>query len=501
VNDLSRRSFLAWLAAGGVAACTGPLSPSSIPGPPFALGVASGDPLAHRVMLWTRLAPVPLAGGGMPDRDVEVLWEVARDRHFSDVVRDGVSVAEPRHAHSVHVDVKRLEPDTWYWYRFRVGRWVSPVGRTRTAPAPGASPRGNRVRFGFASCQDFGAGYYGAYDHLVADRLDLLVWLGDYIYESGSGGDLRSQPGGEARTLADYRNRYALYNGDASLQAARAAQPWLVLWDDHEVVDNYQGLEERPGTSEAEFEARRAAAYQAWWEHQPVRVPAPDSSGIEIHKAVEWGNLVSFFVLDERQYRDPRVCPSIDDIGSCPAADAPHRTMLGAAQRQWLFDELDHSHARWNVLANEVVMTRMSVLGLLNLDQWDGFSAERDALMAKLGARPDLNPLVITGDIHAFGMADLKDGWEPDAPIVGTELIGGSISSSGLSLFDVLPAVVPHLHFANGSVRGYGVVDLTPATARCRFRAVESVAQRTSPVSTIAEFEVTAGRPGARRLR
>jgi alkaline phosphatase D len=518
---LNRRSFLA-VAAGAAAAAAGcggetssvpepspsaPVVPpgSTVPpdlppvprigGSPFSLGVASGDPLPDRVVLWTRLAPQPLEGGGMPDAPAPVLWEVATDERFADVVARGAHVAEPRWAHSVHVDAVGLRPDSWYWYRFRVGDHLSPVGRTRTAPESGADT--GRVRFGFSSCQRWTDGHYSAYPHLIDEDLDLFCWLGDYIYEyDTSAGSVRRHPRGTAWSLTDYRDRYGLHGSDLQLQAARAAVPWLVLWDDHEVVNNYGG-----GTSPSATPERRAAAYQAWWEHQPVRIDPPAGGALRIHRSLEWGRLARFYALDERQHRSPRACPELSSaVGDCPARTAADRTMLGGEQAGWLLGELDRTPPRWNVLANEVVMSRFRVLGQYNLDQWDGYEAERRRLIEHVAARPGLNPLFITGDIHAFAVNDVKvDHDRAGAPAVGTEIVGGSISSV-FGLSDTAAGLIrglPDVHLLDGSHRGYAVVDLDSRHAVARLRAVRRVTQPTSEIDTLATVEIEAGRPGA----
>jgi alkaline phosphatase D len=533
-SPFSRRDFLTLLAAGAAAACSGNASPGApgtgpaagesgstpatppptpppppLDGDPFTLGVASGDPLPDRVVLWTRLAPRPLAGGGMPDQDVAVAWEVAADERFAEVVQAGAVTAEPRHGHSVHVDAAGLDADRWYWYRFTVGDRRSPVGRTRTAPAAGAVPAGGRFRFGFGSCQAYPDGYYAAYPHLVDEHLDLMVWLGDYIYEGDFGGanSVRKHNSGALRTLDDYRNRYALYTGDRNLQAARAAQPWLVLWDDHEVENNYAGDHSERNISTEDMQALRAAAYQAWWENQPVRLDPPVGAALAVHRIIDWGRLARFFVLDERQYRDDQPCASGLDVGDCPERTAVGRSMLGSSQRDWFLGELDRTTARWNVIANEVIMAKVPVRfgdrTVFNLDQWDGYPGEQRQVLEKLGSRPDLNPLVITGDIHAYGAADLRADWDdPSAPVVGAEFVGGSVTSNfleGLRAEDVLTDI-PWLKYTNSSRHGYAVMELADDGARCRYRATQSTATNESPIDTIAEFTVQPGKPGLTRV-
>jgi alkaline phosphatase D len=524
IGGHSRRTFLAGLAgAAGLAACRGgggagggdgggtgggdgggrprPRPPlPDLPDGLFALGVASGDPRPHGVVLWTRLAPVPLEGGGMPEVDVPVDWEVARDERFRRVVRSGTATASPRWGHSVHVDVERLEPGEWYHYRFRVGDEVSPVARTRTAPDEG---RGSELRFLFASCQNWQSGLWGAWAHAPEEDPDLVVHLGDYIYEGGpSTSDVRSHNGPEIRTLADYRNRYGLYKGDPALQAIHATCPWVVTWDDHEVENNYAGLLPQDPAEAAEFPARRAAAYQAWWEHQPVRLPPPTGPDLRIYRSVTWGRLARFHVLDTRQYRVDQPCGVPADFGpDCPDRTAPDRTLLGAEQEAWLGRSLRRSEATWDVLANQIVMTSMPLGGAFyNLDQWDGYAAARTKLFDQMREAETENAVVITGDIHAAGVGDVVDeGAGPEA--VGTELVGSSISSRfDPSLADLAEEAIgslPHVRWADVRSRGYVRCDVTEDELVARFQFVEDVTVADTPVATATAWRIEAGTPGA----
>ncbi|MEZ5207478.1 MAG: alkaline phosphatase D family protein [Acidimicrobiales bacterium] len=510
MRGISRRDFIGTAVAGGAGALLlprwaaalpnqVPTGPSAIPSAPFTLGVASGDPTPTSVILWTRLAPDPLNDGGMGPGDEAVDWEVATDEGFADVVASGTATASAMYAHSVHVDAGGLEPDSWYWYRFSAGGYDSPVGRTRTLPAAGSSPAA--MAFGFASCQSWTSGYYTAHTHLAAEPLDLVFFLGDFIYEGGTGGGVRPHNSAEVTTLPMYRNRYALYGGDAELQKSRAAFPWVVVWDDHEVENNYAGQFDENGSDPATFLVRRAAAYQAWWEHQPVRLAPPTGPDLAIYRGFEWGDLASFSALDTRQYRDDHACPpapGLGDIGPvCDNLANPDRTILGAAQESWLLDRLGASTSIWNVLANQVVFSAMPFAGAYNFDQWDGYPVTRQRVVDVL-ARPEVrNPVIITGDIHAAGVADVHQvGEDPTTPRVATELVGTSISSQFndelVDLAEALIGSLPWARYVNAQERGYVTVALTRDRMDANFRVVSTVTQTSATVSTDFTWSVDA---------
>ncbi len=285
-------------------------------------------------MLWTRLAPDPLMGGGMPDRAIAVLWEIASDDHFRGVVRRGVELARPQLGHSVHIEVGGLRPGAWYWYRFRTMREVSPVGRTRTAPAVGAPT--DRLAFALTSCQAYTDGYFTAHRHMAEEDLDLVVQVGDYIYEGAPNpASIRVHEGtGEPVTLEQYRNRHAQYRGDADLQACHAAFPWLVVLDDHEIDNNWADeVPQDPALQPRDtFLARRATAFQAYYEHMPLRRSSiPSGIDIQLFRRSTFGDLLDVHVLDTRQYRS--------DQDQTRRLD-PSRTILGDEQERWLLDNL-----------------------------------------------------------------------------------------------------------------------------------------------------------------
>lgn len=500
-------------------ASTVPIAVPADPGltaDPFALGVASGDPLPDGVVLWTRLVIDPLATdgrgglGAVADGDVEVLWEIAADEGFTEAVASGIEVAGPEFGHSVHADVSGLEPDRWYHYRFRVGDRTSPVGRTRTTPADDADVA--ELRLAFASCQQRGDGHWTAYDHLAADEVDLVLHLGDYVYEypnadPGPGReDLVVPLDRQPQTLAEYRLVYGAYKRDPRLRDAHAAAPWIVTWDDHEVDNNYAAdVPEDDATPEA-FAARRAAAYQAFWEHHPVRLDPPDDDGLALHREIRYGSLLHLFVLDGRQHRTDQVCGDAFgvDANACTDLADPANTMLGDEQERWLEDGLAGATATWKGIAQQTVMKAL-VVGdvVLNVDQWDGYPAARARLLGALSEHGVDNVVVMTGDIHAGGAADLRG---PDAgadgPIVAHELVCPAISSSTLaaSLGSDIDLTPFGLVYANLVDHGYVRATVTPETWRTEWVVVDTIDEPESGARVDATFEIRAGAPGLRAV-
>jgi alkaline phosphatase D len=476
---------------------------------PFSLGVASGDPLPNSVVLWTRLAINPLNGGGMPPENIVVRWSVALDENMTKIVRKGQTLATPELAHSVHVDVRGLQPDRWYWYQFRVGNEVSPIGRTRTAPALNTSI--SQLKFAFASCQDWQNGYYTAYKHMADEELDLVVHLGDYIYEYAAQPDKpRQHIGSEILTLEDYRNRHAQYKTDRNLQAVHGKFPWIVTWDDHEVENNYAGLIPEENQSQEAFVTRRAYAYQAYYEHMPLRrFSLPKGLDMQLYRRFTFGDLAEFNVLDTRQYRTDQPCN--DGLKPrCAQAFAPEATMTGKEQEQWLLKGLDKSSARWNVIAQQLIFAEYDFdprpnSGVFNMDQWDGYVAARNRIITFLAQRQPSNPVVITGDIHSSWVNDLKvDFKNPDSATVGTEFVGTSITSDFST--DFIPPIKaalsdnPHTKFFDGAYRGYVRCNLTRDRWQSDYRIVSTITEENASVSTLASFVVENGKPGAQKI-
>ena len=474
---------------------------------PFTLGVASGDPTPTGAVIWTRLAPRLLEpDGGMDGQRTALDWEVADDEGFGRIVQRGRVTAAPELGYSAHVDVGGLAPDRWYFYRFTLPAGPSPVARLRTAPPPGAD---TPLRFAFASCQHYEEGYFTAYDHLAAEDLDLVAHLGDYIYEyAGRDGRVRRYPTTEIRTLDHYRLRYAVTKSDPALRAAHARFPWIVTWDDHEVDNNYAGLVgENAMESEEQMHQRRAMAYQAWWEHQPVRVPRARSWGdLTITRTADWGSLARFWVLDTRQYRSDQACGDGPRIVPCGEWADSSRTMLGASQESWLLNGLAGSGSSWQVLANQVAVAPIDGIPGeargLSMDQWSGYPAALDRLLAAIGRHTPNRTVVITGDIHSSWVSELRSRYDrPGAPAIGAEFVGTSITSGGdgseAARFwtDEARADNPHIRWHNAR-RGYVSCRVTPDEWLAAYRTVPYVSRPGAGVETASQWRVARGRPG-----
>ena len=479
---------------------------------PFTLGIASGDPVADGVVLWTRLAPEPLQLGAMPNRPIPVRWEVAHDERFRRVAAKGTVQALPESAHAVHVEVEGLGPGREYFYRFKTGQELSAVGRTKTAPRPDQDPR--RLAFAFASCQMFEHGYFTAFKHMAQEDLDLVVHLGDYIYEYGPyeyvgrSGNVRLHVGREVESLDDYRLRHAQYKTDSDLQAAHAAFPWITTFDDHEVDNNWAAdVPENmagPNATRESFLARRAAAFQAYYEHMPLRRGArPIGPDMLAYRRLTFGRMAEFSALDTRQYRSDQACGDGARV-DCAARLDPNRTMTGPQQERWLLDGLEHSRARWNVVAQQVFMAQRDTdpgpPQRFSMDAWDGYAAGRDRLLAHVQSRRVPNPIVLTGDVHRSWVADLKaDFDDPASATIGTEFVGSSISSTGDGTAENQDAVLaanPHLRFFEDQ-RGYMRCELDAERWRTDVRVVPYVSRPGAPITTSASFAVINGAAGA----
>ena len=492
---------------------------------PFSLGVASGDPDATSVVLWTRLAPQPLAlDGGLPPSDVPVRWQVAADPQMRQIVARGEAMAIAGFAHAVHVLAEGLEPDRPYWYQFAVGnaanREVSPIGRTRTLPEARAIPK--RLDFAFVSCQNYEHGYFNALGHLAKeDDLNFVLHLGDYIYEyarSDEPGFPRPHPDFAATDLATYRHRYALYRSDRDLQAVHAAHPFICTWDDHEVDNDYAGSVAANFADARDFLQQRAAAYQAYYEHLPLRVVAQQPgqfADLKLYRRFDFGDLARFHVLDARQYRSDHVCGPDPTKGggqvvdaACPRLQDPTRTMLGTAQESWLFSGLEASRTHWNVIAQQYLVSQVrrplpdGNYAVWN-EGWDGYPASRQRLLNFLARREPRNPIFIGGDIHSFWASDLKLDFQTEAsPIVASEFVTTSISANGIAydyIAPVLPAN-PHVKYFESRLRGYTRCTVDRDRWLSEFKTVATVQEPTSDLSTLSTYGVQSDRKGVERI-
>jgi alkaline phosphatase D len=484
---------------------------------PFTLGIASGDPAADGFVLWTRLAPQPqLPRGGMPASPVEVTWELANAPDMKEIVRTGTAMARVELAHSVHAEIEGLAPARDYFYRFRAGGIESPVGRARTLPMPGADVA--QLRFAVLGCQQWEGGFYTGYRHVADEAFDFIFHYGDYIYENRF---VAAAQNGKAFarvlpkdfpnciSLLDYRRRYGFYKSDPDLQAAHASAPFLMSFDDHEVANDWASDTDPRNTPAEAFLFRRAAAFQAWYEHMPVRrALLPRGPDILAYRSLRYGTLADIAVLDTRQYRSKQPCGN-GLQANCKEADAQDHTMIGAQQERWLADTLRAQTGTWQVLAQQVLFAPLDwrsvaegpdTAPLLAMDKWDGASASRDRVRALLKDARVTNPVVLSGDLHIGLALELKEDFGSAAsPCVGVEFLGSSISSSGdgTAVFknaDAFHTNNPHLKFISNQ-RGYTRHVVTPKHWQADFRIMEQIQTAGAPIVTRKSFVVEAGRP------
>lgn len=450
----------------------------------------------------------------MPQQNVPVQWQLAADENMRQVVRVGTTLATPELAHSVHVDVRGLESAREYFYQFKVGNEYSPIGRTKTAPA--REDRVDQLNFAFVSCQKWDDGYYSAYRRIAEEDLDVVFHLGDYIYENGiepSGGvrnvRLPEQFRQETVTLERYRLQYALYKTDLDLQRAHALFPFVVTWDDHEVDNDYTSAISQDKDPIKQFLHRRAAAYQAYYEHMPLRqFSLPQGPDMRLYRRLNFGDLAQFSVLDTRQYRSDHPCGD-GETPRCDAALDPSKTMTGAEQERWLLSGLDRSQARWNVIAQQVLMAELDhKIGQGEIfwnDSWDGYPLARNRILNHIASQRITNPIVITGDWHSTFVNDLKlDFKDPNSRTVATEFVVTAISTGGDNngyddYYGPLIPENPHIKFFDGDRRGYFRVNLNRDRWQTDLRIVTTVSQPDAPVYTLASFVVENSRPGVQR--
>ena len=519
MHKLSRRTFLGRVAVtGGAIALTRDLSAlAQVPTPPpatggtFPHGVACGQPTCTGITLWTLV--------GQLEQRSRLRLEVARDPGFANVVAAEDVLAEPERNGTVHARLSGgpLVPGEQFFYRFETMSTQSPVGRFRTSrPADSCEP----VRIGFFSCQDYEQGFYTAHRDMAAQELDLVVCLGDYVYEEPTDEEALGRahrPDTELATLADYRTRYNQYQTDADLIAMRQAHPLMAIWDDHEVDDNYSRGMSGDGNQNVggiPFSDRQRNAYQAFFEHMP-RIRNTSQPDL-IYGSLSLGGNAELFLLDERQYRDDQPCGDMFGTVSCPEGiDDPGRTMLGPDQKRWLKDGLERSRASWKVVANQVMFMSLDfpANNAINPDQWDGYAAERQELMRFLLDRDVQDVTVVTGDIHTFFAVQITpSGAEPDqAGAAATEFVGGSISSRGIAdtasrtpddralIADLSDAQVrvnnPHIVYSNQDVKGYAILEMRADELLVEYRGVQNARVPDSAVSTLQRFRVARGTP------
>jgi alkaline phosphatase D len=488
---------------------------------PFTLGIASGDPAPDGFVLWTRLAPSPLdpdgLGGMDPGKDVRVQWQVAEDPGFANVVRGGEATAPAAEAHSLHIEVTGLRPGREYWYRFRNGMHISGMGHTRTAPAPGIPAS---IDFASTTCANFEHGYFTAYRYIAEAEPDLILNLGDYLYEYEAGfeappsGAVRPHVGEHLRTPADYRLRHAQYKTDLDLQAAHAVAPWLVVPDDHEVANNWAGDHAWDPADQPGFMAMRTAAFQSYWEHMPLRRSAhPAGSHMQLFRTVPWGRTAAFHLLDTRQYRDKQVCLTGDQLSCLDHVDLG-RSIMGPAQEKWLDTQLHRQDAVWTLLAQQVMYTPapklIDSLGVpypypkMNIDCWDGYPGARQRLLDSVRSADVRNLVILTGDVHSHWATDIhSDLFRDRGRPIGSELVTTSISTMG----DGTPTqswardtmrAFPYLKYYDGR-RGWVRCRANAHELRADFHTLDKVSIPLSPAHIGASFVIEDGNPGLQR--
>lgn len=522
----SRRDFFKRSGAATAVLASAPLL-SEAATSPFQHGVASGDPLTDRVIVWTRITPKTLGSSEA------VAWVIAQDPAMQKIVASGRVKTGPERDYTVKVDVTGLTPGRVYYYHFSYKSRLSATGRTRTLPS--GSPE--RLRLAVASCSNIAAGYFNAY-RLIAERADLdaVLHLGDYLYEYGSGefGDVRPcEPATELLSLADYRMRHAQHKRDPDSQEMHRQHPLIAIWDDHETANDAwrDGAQNHDPANEGAWADRVAGALQAYYEWMPVRQPDRNNPRSE-QRQFSFGDLADLFMLEERLgARSQQLAPNgfaaeaVQPIAGLTFTQTgefldPSRSLLGDSQEAWLLNKLRKSPARWKLLGQGVMFAQLKALGqpnaqgggqFLNPDQWDGYQPARDRIYAAIqgldGKRPINNLVVLTGDIHSSWAADLtpdpnnpdtaSGGYNPrtGAGSLAVEFVGTSVTSPGLSdpsgsLTQLLMAQNPHFKYVELSRRGYMVVDITPSRVVGEWWHLDTVNTPSRQQSLAAVYQV-----------
>jgi alkaline phosphatase D len=512
----TRRQFVTALSAGvglGLAGCNArQISDPNFSDYPFKLGVASGDPYTDGFVIWTRLVPNLEDEQELDGQTIQVNWQLATDENMKSIVRSGQALATPQWGHSVHVEIGGLDAGRSYWYRFEAGGERSQTGRCITFPQ---NP--TQLRFAVASCQNYESGYYGAYQHMINDNLDFVLFLGDYIYENNRKEHqrLRRHIGPEPETLGQYRQRMMQYKLDPDLQQAHAAMPWLLTWDDHEVDNDYANLNNYQDVEKTVFAKRRAAAYKAYYEHMPLRLAQrPDAHSALMYRGFEFGDLASLSITDMRQYRDNQACrlpgekPGRAVTDDCTERLLEDRTMLGTKQEKWLDKRLNSSQSQWNIIAQQQYINPLKQKNSEGettrwTDDWNGYPNARERLLNSVSNRQVSNPVFLAGDIHSFWAIGIpSDRTDYNSEPMATEFVSGAITSDGLpyDYFMSLMPENPHIKFFESRVQGYTVCTVSHENWRTDFYQVEITHRDHPKRQVIASFEVEPGKPFPRRV-
>lgn len=463
---------------------------------PFALGVASGEPATDGFVLWTRA--VGLTG------DVCLGYEIAADEGFRTIVRSGRVDAPAARGGAAHLELRGLPPGRPFFYRFHLGDAVSRTGRTATMAV---DPK--RLRLALASCQHWEHGWFTAYRDMIECGVDAVLQVGDYIYEKsfGSGPDVRSFGAPDPLTLGDYRARHALYRTDADLAAAHAAMPFIVAFDDHEVENDYVGDHGGVTTDRAAFLSRRTAAWQAYFEHMPLRPSALQrSGGLQLYRRFHWGRLATVHVLDTRQYRSIQPCSGTKRGGqvvlNCEAVRDPLATVLGRRQESWLDDGLTREQGLWSLVAQQTLFARLALPqgpDARYSDIWDGYEASRQRAICSL-TRPSVrNAVLLGGDVHSFWLNDIhSDSEDARSKIVASEVVTSCLASRNgpAALFDTARALNPHVRFLDNAHAGYVLLDVVPDRIDIDLRAVSSLADPAAECFSLAKRTIADTQPG-----
>ena len=481
---------------------------------PFGLGIASGSPTHSSIVLWTRLFNEGFFNTNFPNEDIPVKWEISTDKDFKDITQQGMSLAVAGLGHSVHTEVLNLAPNTWFYYRFLIGQYISQIGKTRTF-AESSSSSQKSLRFAFASCQHFEHGYFNSYPHLVQESPDLVIFLGDYIYEyAPKRSGIRSHSGSWCISLSDYRKRYEQYKLEPELQQAHAACPWIFTWDDHEVQNDYAGLSSGSFGPYSNFPKRRASAYQAYYEHMPLKASflidgiegLSKGAELRLYENYQFGELANITMLDTRQYRDKQACtPNSQDgsatvsLFSCEKLLDESRTLLGEKQEAWLENQFKKSSGQtWNIIGQSTlfgarVYNTAEGRKVWN-DGWDGYPISRKKLSMQLEKYQVSNPVMLGGDVHENWVGYIKEDYSNSlSKVLGVEFCGTSITSNDGGNTAGRQRANPHFIYSEGLRRGYCVVELTNESMTVHLRAVKDITTRTTEIETLAVFRVSNG--------